>query len=175
MATTPYESGMVAVQQAARISSCATRLPSIVNSFKGIKYNPRRDKSRGFAEWCSHVADALVLDPEISQVFETRCLPPDVPSLVGSLASGSFKMSIDAAVKLAEAAAEQYQQINKELFLILTQLIDLSGAYHEDDKMYIRSTFHRSSYRDGVGLLQWLETFADTTGHKAQAQLILTW
>jgi len=78
-------------------------------------------------------------------------------------------MSIDGAVKLAEAAgaAEQYEQINKEIFLVLMQLIDLMGAYQEDDKILIRSSFHRASQRDVVGLLKWLASFTDTTGHKA--------
>ena len=169
------DSDMVAVHSNHRATSCAQRLSLIVSAFKGSKYNPRRDKARGFAEWCTSVSDALVLDPELCQVFETRCHPPDVPLVIATLLGSESNMTIDGAVQLAEAAAEEYDQLSKELFLILTQLIDLKSTYQEDDLMYIRSTFHRSSHRDGVGLLRWLDTFADTTGSKAQSELALTW
>jgi hypothetical protein len=132
------DSDMVAVRYTARNPYCAQRVASIVSAFKGTKYNPRRDKARGFLDWCSDVADVLVLDPDLCQVFESRCTPPDSSSIVLALISSNANLTIDSAVKLAEAATAQYEEISKELFLILMQLIDLKGAYQEDDQLYIR-------------------------------------
>ena len=73
------------------------------------------------------------------------------------------------------ASTKQYLSENTQLYFLMKDSVDISGAYEQLDTDYINKSFVGAagsrSLRDGLGFLNWVESFFDIT--KDDAQILL--
>ena len=67
------------------------------------------------------------------------------------------------------SATKQYLSENTKLYFLIKDSVDISGAYEQLDTDYINKSFVGAagsrSLRDGLGFLNWVESFFDITKH----------
>ena len=85
------------------------------------------------------------------------------------------KLSSPERQETLVASTKQYLSENTKLYFLMKDSVDISGAYEQLDTDYINKSFVGAagsrSLRDGLGFLNWVESFFDIT--KDDAQILL--
>ena len=85
------------------------------------------------------------------------------------------KLSSTERQETLVASTKQYLSENTKLYFLMKDSVDISGAYEQLDTDYINKSFVGAagsrSLRDGLGFLNWVESFFDIT--KDDAQILL--
>ena len=119
---------------------------------------------QGFVAWSSDINNRLA----VLELFDTASSPPPTfeqarmafPDLTGY-----------ALYDMYEAAVAEYNEENTCVFHIVMATIDLTGPRHDNDTRFIMRNFHHGQLRDGRGLINWIQSLADTSDVGAQDKL----
>ena len=88
------------------------------------------------------------------------------------------KLSSAERQEMLVSSSKQYLSENTKLYFLVKDSVDISGAYEQLDTDYINKSFVGAagsrSLRDGLGFLNWVESFFDITKDDAQISRFIT-
>ena len=126
------------------------------------RWKPR--SKTGHSLWRTNLNDRLAT----SDLLDTADSPP--PSLDDMSVTYPYMSATELYAVWLDALSE-YRDENTELYHLVYATIDLSGPREEIDINHIARRFHHGVHRDGQGLLNWLDSFADCSATGDQDRL----
>ena len=132
----------------------------IIESFKGRKYNPRRDREDHFEKWMDDLQDLLIQHPKLLQIMLGELELMDMVFLVKRFRAEG--LSKDAAKEAAIKETEDFQRLNTDIYTILRGVVDLTGVYELEDNRKLKEQFSQGVLRDGRGYMVWISKWSTT-------------
>jgi hypothetical protein len=126
------------------------------------RWKPR--SKTGHSLWRANLNDRLAT----TDLLDTADSPP--PSLDNMSVTYPYMSATELYAVWLDALSE-YRDENTDLYHLVYATIDLSGPRDEIDINHIARRFHHGVHRDGQGLLNWLDSFADCSATGDQDRL----
>ena len=130
------------------------------------KVNPRSGLT---PQWKHELEDAFATAGVSSIV--TDHVPPSLELLEAQLSNIGQRLGSIGTLQLYRQIVHEWLLRNNKVYQVVYASIDLSGTFNEKDLEYVRQNFWSGDYRDGCGLLAWVQSHRDGESISAQAKL----
>ena len=177
MATTPVDSGGTQSAPSPMVAVPGAReAPVILGTGIGMsmpkmecKINLRSGNQDAWRRWTVNRNDVITAHG-LDALMDNQLMPT-----VDVIGERFPNLSSAERQEALVASTKQYLSENTQLYFLMKDSVDISGAYEQLDTDYINKSFVGAagsrSLRDGLGFLNWVESFFDIT--KDDAQILL--